>query len=278
MKIYIILFFFLVIPRCYAQKGKKEKWMKNYTWEWVNTDSGTKAIVDNNNLLPITVVLDYDLVNLKSDKPNGTYVVVPASAKGFEVVNMTIINPKKGWKFKGNKSLTYLGDLTDTEYDSEHIYKLPFAKGKSFRVSQGVNGKISHHDQNAWDFDMPEGSKVFAVRDGLVVDTEKKNSKNCKDKSCVKFNNYIKILHDDGTVIEYLHLKKNGVKVKPGQKVKAGLHIGNSGNTGWSTGPHLHISLYLKNKDNERVFLPMKFQIADGSVVEELKEGTEYAR
>lgn len=140
-----------------AQKNNLDKWQENYSWRWENTDSGTKAIVNNNNLLPITVVIDYKLKNLKPDKPNGAYIVVPALAKNFEVISMDKIDAKKGWKFLKNNTLTYLGDLTDSEYDEDFVYELPFKKGSSFKVHQGVNGDFSHQDKYAWDFTMPIG-------------------------------------------------------------------------------------------------------------------------
>ncbi|ARN76557.1 hypothetical protein BST97_00245 [Nonlabens spongiae] len=272
----LILILLLSYP-ARAQKNNKDKWQENYSWRWENTDSGTKALVDNNNLLPITVVIDYKLKNLKPNKPNGSYVVVPALAKNFEVISMDRIDPKKGSKFLKNDTLTYLGDLTDSEYDEDFVYLLPFKKGRSFKVHQGVNGDFSHQDKYAWDFTMPVGTEIYAVRDGLVVDLERRNSKNCKTQSCSKYNNYIKILHSDGTIAEYLHLKKNGVKVKIGQNVKSGQLIGYSGNTGWSTGPHLHLNMYLLDKNNQKITLPMKFKMGDGSIVDELKGGISYS-
>lgn len=120
-------------------------------------------------------------------------------------------------------------------------------------------------------------TEIYSVRDGLVVDLEERNSRNCESQSCSKYNNYIKILHSDGTIAEYLHLKKNGVEVKIGQNVKSGQLIGYSGNTGWSTGPHLHLNMYLLDKENQKITLPMKFKIGDGSIVDELKGGIHYS-
>ncbi len=261
----------------HAQKNSKVKWQDNYSWTWEDTDTGTRALVDNNNLLPITVVIDYKLKNLKPSKSNGSYVVVPALAKNFEVITMDKIDSKKGWKFLKNKTLTYLGDLTDSEYDEDFIYKLPFKKGEAFKVHQGVNGNFSHQDKYAWDFTMPVGTEIYAVRDGLIVELEKRNSRNCNKQSCSAYNNYIKILHSDGTIAEYLHLKKNGVKVKLGQMIKAGQLIGYSGNTGWSTGPHLHLNMYLMDKKNQKITLPMRFELGDGNVINELKAGVLYS-
>ncbi|MCP6329972.1 M23 family metallopeptidase, partial [Klebsiella pneumoniae] len=52
--------------------------------------------------------------------------------------------------------------------------------------------------------------------------------------------NFVRILHDDGTMGVYLHLMRGSVQVREGQYVNGGERIARSGNTGNSTGPHLH--------------------------------------
>ena len=52
--------------------------------------------------------------------------------------------------------------------------------------------------------------------------------------------NFVRILHDDGTMGVYLHLMRNSVAVSEGQRVALGDKLALSGNTGNSTGPHLH--------------------------------------
>ncbi len=59
------------------------------------------------------------------------------------------------------------------------------------------------------------------------------------------FGRYLKLNHGYGTVTHYGHLSKAAVKV--GQKVKRGDIIGYVGNTGLSTGPHLHYEVYVNN-------------------------------
>ena len=48
------------------------------------------------------------------------------------------------------------------------------------------------------------------------------------------------MLHDDGTTAIYAHLQMDTIRVRPGQRVERGEYIANSGNTGFSSGPHLH--------------------------------------
>ncbi len=271
--IVIIICFFLNIS--FAQK---DDWKTKYEQKWENYDNGTKLSVTNNNLLSITYKIDYNPVNLKASIPNGTYVVIPGKTKDFLIVDFTKIDSKKGWKFNKGNTLVYLGDITDTDYDEDYVYDLPFEKGTSFKVAQGYNGDISHQDKFALDFDMPVGTKVFACREGLVVEVVRNNTKNCGKPSCADYNNLIKILHSDGTIMQYLHFRKNGVRVKVGQTVEKGQHIGFSGNVGWSTGPHLHIDLYLTDKENNYKTLKTSFKTDENDITKELKHKVTYTK
>ncbi|MDP5100538.1 MAG: M23 family metallopeptidase [Nonlabens sp.] len=257
--------------------SQNNEWKNKYNMRWENFDGGVKCVIDNDNLLPITLYVGYELTNLTPEPALGTYVVIPASTKNYLALTLTKIDKSKGYNTKNGKTLLYKGDLTDVTYDDKHIYQLPFEKGGSFAVSQGYNGKISHQNEKAIDFDMPVNTKILAARDGLVVETMESNDKNCNSPSCASFNNYIQILHDDGTIMEYLHFRKNGVKVKPGQRVLAGELIGYSGNVGWSTGPHLHIELYLIDKNNKKNKLGIIFKLANKKYGE-LKEKETYLR
>ena len=60
--------------------------------------------------------------------------------------------------------------------------------------------------------------------------------------------NYVKIKHNDGAVSIYMHMKHGTVTVKVGDKVKRGQRLGYMGNTGRSTGAHLHFGLLLGGK------------------------------
>src|SRR5690625_5722784 len=63
--------------------------------------------------------------------------------------------------------------------------------------------------------------------------------------------NFVRILHDDGSMALYAHLDYGGVSVRDGQRVKRGQRIGRSGNTGFSTGPHLHFVVQVNRSRSE---------------------------
>ena len=117
-------------------------------------------------------------------------------------------------------------------------YPLPWLGGP-FRLTQGANGQYSHFTPKgryAVDIAMPEGTPIVAARGGMVVKIENQQSGRGNNPA----GNFVRIMHDDGTMGVYLHLMKGSVAVREGQRVETGTRIARSGNTGNSTGPHLH--------------------------------------
>ncbi|MGF6093340.1 M23 family metallopeptidase [Pseudomonas sp. 18175] len=117
-------------------------------------------------------------------------------------------------------------------------YPLPW-RGGPFRLSQGPNGSFSHTDSKsryAMDIAMPEGTPIIAARSGVVVKTENAQAGRGSDAS----GNFVRVRHDDGSEGVYLHLKQGSVSVRVGQRVAVGSPLALSGNTGNSSGPHLH--------------------------------------
>jgi len=117
-----------------------------------------------------------------------------------------------------------------------------FPTTKQFRVSSNFNprrvnpvtGRVAPH--KGVDFAMPVGTPVLAVGDGEVVIAKRSGAA----------GNYVVIRHGRQYTTRFMHLKK--ILVKPGQKVKRGDRIALSGNTGRSTGPHLHYEFWLNNQ------------------------------
>ena len=88
------------------------------------------------------------------------------------------------------------------------------------------------------DFGAKVGTPIKAVADGVVAgfgDTDL----TCKGAS---FGRWILVKFDNGLASTYAHLSV--ISVVDNQRVKAGDIIGYSGNTGYSTGPHLHMTVY----------------------------------
>ena len=101
---------------------------------------------------------------------------------------------------------------------------------------------------NGIDFATPVGTDVMASADGRVIWVgysgglgKWNEEKEMWDEKPSGFGNSVFILHDEGYITCYAHLKDYNVDY--GQRVSQGEIIGHSGNTGGSTGPHLHFEL-----------------------------------
>jgi len=141
---------------------------------------------------------------------------------------------------------------------------LPPFRGR-FRVSQGFEGRYSHKlpgNRFALDIAMPEGTPVLAARDGIVLDEASGFDGHSQDPAARRRTNYVRLLHSDGTMTLYAHLRSHSVRVMPGQRVRAGEHLADSGNTGYSTGPHLHFAVQ-RNDGRRLVAIPFTLMGAE---------------
>jgi murein DD-endopeptidase MepM/ murein hydrolase activator NlpD len=157
----------------------------------------------------------------------------------------------------------------DAVHDDDHLYALPYASGKSYRVLQGYGSRFSHTGLEAYavDFDMPEGTPVHAARGGVVARVEESHSVGCWEDGCGRHANFIVVLHSDGTTGEYYHLQQDGALVDVGDRVVRGQKIGLSGNTGHTTMPHLHFAVYRATEWGNTQSIPVRFNSADGVVM-----------
>ena len=106
---------------------------------------------------------------------------------------------------------------------------------------------------------MPQGSEVCAARAGQVVAVKSDSDEGGSDRKFMEKANYVVVRHSDGTHGEYVHLQRDGARVKVGQQVKAGDIIALSGNTGFSSRPHLHFHISIPVDGTKFKSVPMKF-------------------
>ncbi|WP_037850430.1 M23 family metallopeptidase [Streptomyces sp. NRRL S-340] len=109
---------------------------------------------------------------------------------------------------------------------------------KSYTLTASFNQGGSHwmHKHSGQDFAVPIGTDVVAAHGGTVV---KAGPNGGGDGPA--YGNAIVIKHADGLYSQYAHLSRIDVKV--GQVLATGQHIAKSGNTGNTTGPHLHFEI-----------------------------------
>lgn len=144
------------------------------------------------------------------------------------------------------------------------IYALPVAQAQAC-IDQGFDGGFSHHDaenRHALDFAVPVGTPVLAARGGVVMQLQQgyrgHGLSRLRDAGRA---NYIRVLHDDGSMALYAHLAEGGALVTVGQRVETGQHIGLSGNTGYSTAPHLHFAVQV-NRGMQLEAIPFRMPAA----------------
>lgn len=233
--------------------------------------------VDNEEHAPISLEYSYTAENMGSSLPIKSVTVIPPLAKRFVLTELKTLDLQKKTHF--NYTVYYvLGDVNVDYKEKDITYTLPFSPQKKHSVYQGYEGKFSHQEAKALDFSLQIGEAVFAARSGKVVQNITINSKRCLTKECAKFNNKITILHDDGSLAEYVHLKQNGSVVKNGDQVSEGQLIGYSGNTGWSKGPHLHFSVYTPKIEGGRNYIKTKFKVNGQAKPIYLEEKKIYSR
>ena len=139
----------------------------------------------------------------------------------------------------------------------------------SARIDQGFEGSFSHHDaQNryALDFAADVGTPVHAARAGIVMQAEagfrRSGSRDARDAQRA---NFIRILHDDGSMAIYAHLERGSIEVAAGQRVETGTVLAKSGNSGYSSGPHLHFSVQV-NRGMRLESMPVKIETPAGEL------------
>jgi len=185
-----------------------------------------------------------------SSMKSGQYVYVSspqqvkkvAQTYGVTMDELKAANPDKKfsneWIFIPSKVgiLYFLRDTYVIE-DYRHLGKGRFMwpVPQFYKVSShfGPRGR-KHHD--GIDIPAPKGTPIVASDSGLVI---------YADNGIRGYGNMIVIAHTDGVYTVYAHNRTN--KVSKGEKVKRGELIAEVGNTGRSTGPHLHFEIRVKN-------------------------------
>ncbi len=121
-------------------------------------------------------------------------------------------------------------------------YTLPLQLPQ-LRIGQLPEGRFSHSDEenrHAIDFAAPFGTPVLAARAGTVMQVA---GEHADAPGRLKEANFVRILHADGSMAVYAHLQRGSLEVVPSQRVETGQVLARSGNSGYSSGPHLHFAV-----------------------------------
>lgn len=148
--------------------------------------------------------------------------------------------------------------------DSSFIYQLPYETGKTHLLVQGYFSRYTHRNRAALDFKLKKGSKVCAVRDGVVIRVKEDGKKGGGNIKYRPDGNLVVIQHSDSSRSGYWHLKYNGVLVNVGDSVKAGQVIALSGKTGYTYFPHLHFIVWKSDGKGQWKQIGTRFQTNKG--------------
>ena len=128
------------------------------------------------------------------------------------------------------------------ELDRVNLYRIAATKApfdipvkSAFRFTSGFGPRWGRM-HNGTDFAGAHGTPIYSTADGIVVHAGRQSG----------YGNLIKIQHEFGIETRYAHLSK--IRVKKGQRVSRGARIGDMGNTGRSTGTHLHYEVRIGGK------------------------------
>ncbi len=219
----------------------------------------TRFVVKNFETTDMTATIEVGSVSMKSSVALPCTVTVPA---GKTVEAFTLTPTNDDWSF--NYTNHYTVGAQTAAHDDSYLYSLPYAAGTTFKVTQGYKGSFSHTgpDEYAIDWKMSEGTPVHAAREGLVVSVKDHFSKGGAHRKFEDCANIIVVQHSDGTMAHYCHLAPKSAKVQVGEKVRAGEQLAASGNTGFTSGPHLHFAVFKARSGYGRQTIPVKFRTA----------------
>ena len=202
----------------------------------IEGDAGSYlAWADNTLAGPVEVMLHGDHAGVRGEPALPARATVPAHSS--VLVARVYPAPSPGSLGLRLRLETVPGSVNARPRDYEYLFPLPAGEP---RIEQAWGGRHSHanaENRHAVDFAAAPGTVVFAARDGIVMRIRMAGPSATGRHGDA---NLIRILHDDGSMAVYAHLQPGGALVQPGQRVRRGRPIGLSGNSGASSGPHLH--------------------------------------
>lgn len=194
-----------------------------------------KRQIDFYRALGLQISIDDTIVNTQPTVLDSIPFLRPDSVLNLaEVVNRQVTEYQKEMEER-NLKLDYLPAVSPVDYEDILRTRDDELKVSGFGMRQHpIFNTIKHH--TGFDFALPVGTPIWATADG-VVDFVGANSSG--------YGVQIRIKHSETITTLYAHLSR--VAVKRGQRVKRHEYIGRSGNTGQSSGPHLHYEVRVRD-------------------------------
>lgn len=231
-------------------------------WEVKRVGERFEFWVENKKPFPFTGTLDVKTRNLRGATAEKNRYSETAVIPGYSEQLMFSLSPVNAERGVDYRDIFYwTPGVMNAQHDDDVLYRLPFADDEEHPLVQGFGGGWSHRggSKYAVDFAMPVGTAVHAARAGTVVQTVAHHNRGGASRRYAEFANFIVVFHSDGTTGEYHHLMHEGVEVEVGDDVQAGDLLGYSGNTGFSSLPHLHFAVYRPKPFGDFESVPFRF-------------------
>ena len=234
-----------------------------------------ELIAKSNNCTEATITITGVLQNMQTSQPLPCTIDM-AGRSQVTLVKFTAANPNALWHYDWHYHWKPGRRLQGKP--KPYLYALPY-KYNAFKAVQGALGKFSHNpgsqDEEAIDWAMPVGTPVYPARPGVVTALRQDCSQGGPNVKWKTDYNYVFVKHDDGTFGEYAHIKQNGILARLGDRVSPDKPLALSGNTGYSTGPHLHFCVFYTLDGYTRQTLPILFRSQDGEAIQ-VEQGKTY--
>lgn len=170
---------------------------------------------------------------------------------------------KMGWSSYGDPNYVenvskYIGGVAPGDVEGMIVGDMALPVSKDAFMNKMICGLGCYYDAGSgtphpgYDFNIPRGTPIYSLVDGTVIVSRSGLPDNPRGiplgvALTMDLGNYIRIVPDNNknVVISYFHLTGagNGVMVEKGMKVQKGQVIGHSGNSGRTTGDHLHLDM-----------------------------------
>lgn len=206
----------------------------------VQKSKSTLDVVANNvNPFPVTAIVTVAGEGMDKRGWPKMFVVQPN-----QTGTIATIAKEDGMQFGSNAVSTEYRYGSILNQPMGAVTYLPWRFGEAHKITQSDNGPLSTHNdgfsEHAIDIAMDEGTPVTAAKEGIVAFAFS-GRVHGQVEGGDPGGNLVGIYHKDGTISQYGHLSE--IDVQPGQRVAGGQIIGLSGNTGLTTGPHLHFAM-----------------------------------